>query len=241
MKEEIKILLVDDHELVRRGLRRVLELEEDMKVVGDCANADESLFHVEMLSPDIVLMDVKMPGLNGIEATRRLKEKRPACKVIMLTLYDEYFLESIEAGADNYILKDAKCAELAQAIRQTYHSRAPLQEPGVSGEELDLVISPPADTVQVMRFIAQMEKTLDACIPQTIGSQEQGTTVTVQLKFASLAVLLHKLRNIPDVAKVEEIKQHHLRAKTGFFNRLKGEPMVRIDSMPRKQVMVTLK
>ncbi len=121
----VRVLLVDDHEVVRRGLRRMLELEESVEVVGDCANAEEAFLQLEMLSPDIVLMDIKMPGTNGIQATRLLKERQPACKIIMLTLYGEYVTEAIEAGVEGYLLKDVKRDELVRAIRAVQEDRAP--------------------------------------------------------------------------------------------------------------------
>jgi len=127
MKKDIRILLVDDHEIVRRALRRMLEMEKDMEVVADCANAEEAFAEVEMLSPDIVLMDIKMPEVNGVLATRRLKKKKPACKIIMLTLYEEYLAESIKAGAEGYLLKDGKWAELTQAIRQVYSDQSSIR------------------------------------------------------------------------------------------------------------------
>ena len=86
--EEIKILLVDDQQVVREGLRRMLELENDLNVVGEASDASETLPQVESLSPEIVLMDIKMGGVDGIELTRRLRQKHPDINVIMLTLYD---------------------------------------------------------------------------------------------------------------------------------------------------------
>jgi len=121
----VRVLLVDDHEIVRRGLRRMLELEESVEVVGDCANAQEAFSLFETFSPDVVLMDIKMPGTDGIRATRLLKEKQPACKIIMLTLYGEYITEAIEAGAEGYLLKDVKRDELVRAIRTVQQDRAP--------------------------------------------------------------------------------------------------------------------
>jgi len=121
----VRVLLVDDHEIVRRGLRRMLELEEGVEVVGDCANAEEAFSRFETFSPDVVLMDIKMPGTNGIQATRLLKEKQPACRIIMLTLYGEYLTEAIEAGAEGYLLKDVKRDELVRAIRAVQQDRAP--------------------------------------------------------------------------------------------------------------------
>jgi len=218
VKKDIRIVLVDDHEIVRRGLRRMLELEKDIKVVADCANANEAFSQVEKLSPDIILMDIKMPEVNGVEATRVLKEKKPACKIIMLTLYDEYIVQSIEAGADGYLLKDARCTELTQAIRQVYQSRRPQEEYGELVEEVDLVMPSSADIAKAMAFIVQVEKMLGASIRQTIGSKERGTVVTVLLQPTSPTILLHKLRSVPNVQKVEEQQ-----------------------TRPRRRVLVTLK
>lgn len=130
--EDIRILLVDDHDVVRHGLRHMLESEEGMKVVGDYANAQEALAQVDMLSPDVVLMDIKMPGMDGIEATRKMKEKQPACNVIVFTLYDGYVAQAIEAGAIGYLLKDCGREELCRAIRAAQQGKAPLSP--LSGE-----------------------------------------------------------------------------------------------------------
>ncbi len=124
--DTIRILLADDHQVVREGLRHMLELEEDMEVVGEAANAKEALTLVELLSPEVILIDIKMPGMDGIELTRQLKEKQPSCNVIMLTLYDEYLAQAIEAGAAGYLLKDIKREELTRAIRAVHEGRSPL-------------------------------------------------------------------------------------------------------------------
>lgn len=125
-KDRIRVLLVDDHQVVRDGLRHMLGLQDDIRIIGEAANVEEALQQAELHSPDIVLMDIKMPGVDGIEAVRRLKEKRPDCHVIMLTLYEEYVTEAIEAGATGYLLKDVKREELVQAIRAVQQGRAPL-------------------------------------------------------------------------------------------------------------------
>ena len=118
--------MVDDHQVVRDGLRHMLGLQDDIRVIGEAANVEEALQQAELHSPDVVLMDIKMPGADGIEAVRRLKEKRPDCHIIMLTLYEEYVTEAIEAGATGYLLKDIKREELVQAIRAVQQGRAPL-------------------------------------------------------------------------------------------------------------------
>ena len=236
MKKDIRVLLVDDHEIIRRGLRRVLELEKDIRVVGDCANAEEAFSQVEKLSPDIILMDIKMPETNGVAATRRLKEKQPACKIIMLTLYDEYIAESIEAGADGYLLKDIKYAELTQAIKQVYEGKQLLQEPGSLVEEADLVIPPPADIAQLKSFVQQVEKTLGVSIRQTIGSQE-GTAIGIILKPTPLNIVLHDLRSIPSVEKAED--EYQLPAGGGFLDKIGAQ--LRPRTSPVRRILVTLK
>ncbi len=124
--DAIRILLVDDHQVVREGLRRMLELEADLKVVGEAADATEVLTQAESLSPEVILMDIKIPGVDGIELTRQLKEKEPSCNVIILTLYDEYLTQAIEAGATGYLLKDIKREELVRAIRAVHQGRSSL-------------------------------------------------------------------------------------------------------------------
>ena len=124
--EPIRILLLDDHQIIREGIRRMLQQETDMQVVGEAANAEEAFTQVDLLSPDIVLMDIKMPGTNGIEATRRLKQRHPACKIIMFTRYEEYLTQAIGVGADGYLLKDIKSKELVSAIRAVQQGRTPL-------------------------------------------------------------------------------------------------------------------
>jgi len=124
--DTIRILIVDDHQVVREGLRHMLELEADMEVVGEASDAKEAFAQVESLSPEVVLMDIKMPGGDGIELTRQIKEKLPSCNIIMLTLYDEYLGKAIEAGAVGYLLKDIKREELTRAIRAVHQGRAPL-------------------------------------------------------------------------------------------------------------------
>ncbi len=119
MKKDIRILVVDDHQIICEGLQLLLAREEDMEVVG-VSDGQQALSQVAELSPDIVLTDVRMPGMNGIELTRQLKEKFPSCRVIMLSLYDEYLAEAMKAGASGYLLKDIKREELAQAIRYVH-------------------------------------------------------------------------------------------------------------------------
>ena len=122
----IKVLLVDDHELVRTGIRRILEEAGDMEVVGEAGDGDEAVRVVRKLAPDVVLMDVNMPGMGGIEATRRLLRLAPSTKVIALTVLDDdpFPARLNEAGAVGYLTKGCPAREMIEAVR-TVHRGIP--------------------------------------------------------------------------------------------------------------------
>lgn len=119
MEIPIKVLLVDDHEMVRIGLAAVLGTEDGIEVVGEASNGLEGIRLAQEYKPDVVLMDLVMDGMDGIETTRRLLEQHPHCKVIVLTSFldDEKVYPVIEAGAFSYLLKTSRATEIAQAIR----------------------------------------------------------------------------------------------------------------------------
>jgi len=129
----IRLLLVDDQRLLREGMRILLELEPDLEVVGEAANGAEALTRYAELRPDVVLMDVKMPEMDGVAATRQLLIDHPQAKVVILTTFDddEYVFEGIRAGALGYLLKALSGEELADAIR-TVAGGGALIEPSVA-------------------------------------------------------------------------------------------------------------
>ena len=116
---KIRLLLVDDHQIVRAGLRMMFVAEDDMEIVGEADSGEAAIKAVEELQPDVVVMDVAMPGLSGIEATRRIKEASPDTVVLALTMYEDeqYFFEMLNAGAAGYIPKRAAPDDLVSAIR----------------------------------------------------------------------------------------------------------------------------
>jgi DNA-binding NarL/FixJ family response regulator len=117
---KISLMLVDDHPLFRQGLRRVLEAEKDMEVIIEVADGDEALRIAKQLSPDVVIMDINLPGMNGLQVTRELKTVMPEIAVIMLTAYhdDEQIFHAVRAGAAAYFPKDVTPRRLVEAIRQ---------------------------------------------------------------------------------------------------------------------------
>jgi len=123
----IRVMLVDDQQLVREGLRRMLELDEDIDVVGEAKSGEEAILKADEWDPDIILMDVRMPGMGGIEATRQLKAKECRANIIILTVYeDKYLAQAAEAGAVGYLLKDIGREELARSIKLAYEGQSPL-------------------------------------------------------------------------------------------------------------------
>ena len=120
MSDPITILIVDDHAVVRRGARAFLEAQPDFAVVGDVSSGGEAVLLAADLAPDIVLMDLVMPGMDGVQATRLVKQKSPGSQVIVLTSYheDEHIFPAIRAGALSYLLKDISLPDLADAIRK---------------------------------------------------------------------------------------------------------------------------
>lgn len=128
-----RILIVDDQRLMREGLRTLLELEPDFDVAGEAGEGAAALEAYEALAPDIVLMDIRMPGMDGVEATRRLRARHPGARVIILTTFDDeaYVFEGLRAGAQGYLLKDLSGDELATAIR-TVMAGGALIEPSVA-------------------------------------------------------------------------------------------------------------
>lgn len=137
MSDTIRLLLVDDQRLMRDGLRTLLELEPDLQVVGEAENGEAALELYPQVSPDVVLMDIRMPVMDGVEATSRLREKWPEARVIILTTFDddEYIFEGLRAGAVGYLLKDVSSGELADAIR-TVAAGGSMIEPSVARKVL---------------------------------------------------------------------------------------------------------
>ena len=122
----IRILLVEDHQIVREGLRRMLDMEPDLQVVGEVSNGHEALARMDELTPDIVITDMKMPGMDGIELIRLLKDQYPRCHALVLTFYDQFFNEALAAGAAGYLVKDLRREELVDAIRTVWDGRSPV-------------------------------------------------------------------------------------------------------------------
>ncbi len=131
--DKIKIMIVDDQALIREGLRMILSLNDELEVIQEATNGKEALEALDKVVPDVILMDIRMPILDGVEATKAIKKLYPDTKIIILTTFneDEYIFEGLKNGADGYILKDVKSDEIIQGIK-TVHGGNTLLQPEIA-------------------------------------------------------------------------------------------------------------
>lgn len=195
---KIKILLVDDHVVLREGMRTLLENDKDFEVVGEASDGEEAVAIVSKLKPDVVLMDIVMPKLNGVEATKRIKQISPVTNILILTAYDDiiYILGLLEAGACGYLLKHACGSEIKGAIRAVQ-----------SGES---VLDPIITRKLVERVIGVSKRTGE------YGSKEQ-----LSQREAEILRLAANGMHTQDIAKalfvsVRTVKAHF----TNIFNKM---------------------
>lgn len=148
----MKILLCDDQTVIRDGLEMLLQLEKDFQVVGSAQDGFEALELTVAKQPDLILMDLKMPGMNGIEATREIRKKFPHIKILILTTYDddEWFFDAIRAGASGYLLKDTPRQKIIEAIRGTMAGKS-FVDPAVAGKLLNQVSSNQTQPASVLK------------------------------------------------------------------------------------------
>ncbi|MCU0565764.1 MAG: response regulator transcription factor [Oculatellaceae cyanobacterium Prado106] len=152
----IRVFLVDDQSIIRNGLRALLQLEPDLEIVGDTENGQVAIAQITMLQPDVVLMDLRMPVMDGIAATRAIAQQFPAIKILMLTTFDEEkeIAEALRQGASGYLLKDTPSEALAQAIRAAHQGYAQLS-PGIL-QKMMTAASPPSENPAIPPELAEL-------------------------------------------------------------------------------------
>jgi DNA-binding NarL/FixJ family response regulator len=138
----VKVLIVDDHNLVREGLKAVFDQGDEIEVVGEAGSGEEAIEMVDKVMPDVILMDISMPGINGIQATKAIRDKHPDAKIVILTMLDQegYVYEAIKAGATGYMLKSTSSDELVNAI-QTVNDGKALLSPDATAQLLKEFVS----------------------------------------------------------------------------------------------------
>ena len=196
----IRVLVVDDHHVVREGLRRMLELESGIQVVGEARSGEEAIAKAVSLSPDVIVMDLKMPGMDGITATREIKQRIPDIGILVLTLYAEDFVkQAVEAGVSGYLLKDSDCEQITTAIHQVHEGLCPIA-PSLTR---DLVMEY-AELSRTNRATILTKRQLE--ILKFIADGESGKEIGSRL-FISASTVKREIRHILSKLKVSDRAQ----------------------------------
>ena len=192
----IRVLIVDDHAIVRKGTRALLATERDIEVVGEADNGAEAVALAQTLHPSVILMDLVMPRMDGIEATRQITSRQPEVRILVLTSFaaDDKVFPAIKAGALGYLLKDSGPEELVQAIRQV-HRGEPSLEPSIARKVLSELTHPPKQPpttdpltereLMVLRLVAQGRSNRD------IAEQLVIAEITVRTHVSNILSKLH--------------------------------------------------
>jgi DNA-binding NarL/FixJ family response regulator len=184
MPDPIRLLIVDDQRLMREGLHTLLELERGFEIVGEVGDGQAALEAYSALQPDVVLMDIRMPGMDGVEATRRLHARWPEARVIILTTFndDAYVFEGLRAGALGYLLKDVSGQELAGAVRTVAQGGA-LIDPAVARKVVDEFarLAPPARPIDAGLSEPLSERELDVLrlLAEGLSNREIGLKLSL--------------------------------------------------------------
>jgi NarL family two-component system response regulator LiaR len=188
----LTILLADDHPVVRQGLKTFLDLQPDLQVVGEAATGAEAVAQAEELRPDVVLLDLVMPDVGGIEAAGRIRAECPETKVIVLTSYadDENVLPALKAGASGYLLKDVEPAELADAVRRAHRGEA-LLHPAIALRVVREVVEPEPDRDTLTARELDVLRLLARGLPNKLIARELGIAErTVKTHVSSILAKL---------------------------------------------------
>ena len=197
MTNPIKVLVVDDHLIVRRGIRALLATESNIEAVGEATNGKEAIAQTESLKPDVILMDLVMPEMDGIEAIGHITGRNPQARIVVLTSFatDEKVFPAIKAGALGYLLKDSAPDELVQAIRQVYRGESSLH-PTIARKLLQELSRPPQQrppTVEPLteREVAVLKLIAHGLSNQDIANQLVISEATVRTHVSNILSKLH--------------------------------------------------
>ena len=196
----IKVLIVDDHHVVREGLRRILDTDEEVEVVGEARNGEEAVAKATSLVPDVIIMDLKMPGMDGIMATHEIKQIMPDVNILVLTLYAEDFInQAVEAGVSGYLLKDSDSDQITKAIHQVHEGLCPIA-PSLTRELVTKFVKLSRNDQSSLLTNRQAE------ILRLIAEGVSGKDIGSQL-FISTSTVKREIRNIFDKLGVNDRAQ----------------------------------
>ncbi len=208
MSTKIKVILADDHQIVRDGLHSLLEKEPDLEVIATVEDGRSTLKMVEALKPDVVIMDVSMPTLNGIESTRQITHDFPGVKVIALSMHDDrrFVINMLKAGASGYLIKDCAFKELTKAIHVVVKKGKIYLSPEISDIVVNNYVTGPAGPESLIYSVLtprEREVLQLVCEGKTSGQIAASLFVSVKTVECHRSQLMHKLKinNLPDLVK----------------------------------------
>ena len=209
---KIRVLLAEDHTIVRKGLRSLLDGEAGIEVIGEAEDGREAVEKVQQLLPDVVLMDIAMPGLNGLEATRQIKKRFPEVKVVILTMHanEEYIFQILRAGASGYLVKQAAPTELLSAIQAAYQGESFLS-PSISRKVIEEYIQQAEATAENDSYdqLTDREREVLQLIAEGHPNREIAELLHISVKTVEThrANLMDKL----DIHSTAELTQYAIR------------------------------
>ena len=209
---KIKILLAEDHVVVREGTRELVQHEPDMEVVGEASDGEEAIELATKLRPDVVVMDIAMPKLNGIEATKRIKALNPATVVLILTAYenDQYIFALLEAGAAGYLLKNVRGRELIDAIRAV-HAGESVLHPTIARRVIEHLISPVSSPTEAQAIEPLSEREMEVLNLAAKGISNKDIAEQLSLSPRTVQAHLGNIFNKLGVASRTEAVLYGLR------------------------------
>lgn len=189
---KITVLIADDHTIVRKGLCALLAEESDIEVVGDAKDGRETISKVEQLQPDVVLMDISMPGLNGMDATRQIKKRFPDTKILILSMHsnDKYVFETLQAGASGYLIKRTAPVDLIKAIHVAYRDESFLS-PSISKKVIERFVGQKQDKIaepQGLQILTERERE----VLQLIAEGNANREIAQQLHLSTKTIEVHR-------------------------------------------------
>jgi DNA-binding NarL/FixJ family response regulator len=215
---QMKILLADDHEIIRNGLRSLIEKESGLEVIGEAENGRMAIHLARDLKPDVVVMDIGMPDLNGIEATRQITTEVPGVKVLALSMHtDRRFVTGmLKAGASGYMLKDGAFEELIHAIRLVASNRIYIS-PGISSVLVDDLRHPSQDKVPSLPALTAKEREVLQLVAEGKGTKEIASQLNVSVKTVEThrQHIMEKL----DIHSIAELTKYAVREGLTFLER----------------------
>jgi DNA-binding NarL/FixJ family response regulator len=206
----IKVLIVDDQSLIREGLTMMLNLYDDIFIIGEVANGEEAIKILDTQEVDVILMDIRMPIMDGVEATKIIKEKYPKVKVLILTTFneDEYIFEGLKNGADGYLLKDIGSEELVKGIQTVYEGNVLLQ-PEVAKKMVGAIDRRKHDNKHIFKELTKREYEIALLVGQGKSNKEIGQTL-----FITEGTVKNHLTKILDKLKLRDRTQLALLVKS---------------------------